>query len=242
MGDKPGRTAMAIVARPSVQRAYGPGTSFAQNRRPMEFYRRYAALALSGMAELNAEQRGVYNSLIDVLYDRDGLVPDDDALVARMIWLDVRIYKRIKSELKRRGKLWVNQHGFLRVPRFETTVELAKIRSRSVEDQANIRQHLFENLSDFNDRPLITQTQTQKGKKDTSELGPGLDKRTQLNGHNLKAKPHHGQSSKKGRIWFDRGTMEFEAHAADYRDRHYGLEPPMNWNDSGAWFNIKGET
>jgi hypothetical protein len=213
----------------------------------MDHYRRYAALALNGMAELNAEQRGVYNSLIDILYDRDGLVPDDDALVARMISLEVRIYKRVKAQLKQHGKLWVNADGFLRCPRYEITVENAKIRSTSVEDQANFRQHLFQNACDFNDRPLITQTQTQKGKRerkdreDTSELGPGRVNGHGRNGHNLRSKPRHGQGSKKGRIWFDIDTMEFDAHAADYRTHHYGLEPPLSWNGAGAWFNVKGE-
>jgi uncharacterized protein YdaU (DUF1376 family) len=84
-----------------------------------------------------------------------------------------------------------------------------------------------------------------KGKKErnlesTSELGPGRINGP-VNGRHYRAKPHHQQSSKKGRIWFDVGTMEFDAHAADYRNAHYGLEPPLSWNGAGAWFNIKGE-
>lgn len=80
---------------------------------------------------------------------------------------------------------------------------------------------------------------TQEGKKEAStnyRAGAGL------NGHAAKpSKPRHGQCAPRGRIWFDRGTPEFDAHAADYRQAHFGNEPELNWNGTGAWFYSAGE-
>jgi uncharacterized protein YdaU (DUF1376 family) len=122
----------------------------------MEFYHRYPALALSGMAELTLEQCGAYNRLIDLLYDRDGLIADDDYLVARMMHIDVRVWRRVKKQLQLRGKIWVNDDGFLRVPRFDKTVISARSRSTSAELQANFRWDLSRKASDFNEPPHAT--------------------------------------------------------------------------------------
>ena len=208
----------------------------------MKCYIRDTDAAIAGMAELTIKQYFIYNRLIDVLYNRDGMVPDDDHIVARMIHADVRMYKNIKRELQTLGKLWINQDGFLRVPRFDKTIDEAKIRSRSAADAAKMRWDLSEKANDFNDRLMLPTPTPIKDSKKEHLMEPDLGKRTQLNGHNLKLKPRHGQSSKKGRIWFDRNTMEFEAHAADYRNHHSGLDPQTAWNDAGAWFNIRGET
>ena len=57
-----------------------------------------------------------------------------------------------------------------------------------------------------------------------------------------KQKPCHGQRTKDGkRIWFDVKTSEWIAHANDYREARNGLEPLLQWNESGSWFNAFGE-
>lgn len=71
----------------------------------MKWYKRDPDAALSGMAELTLEERGAYNSLIDLLYSRDGHVPDDDVLVARMIRCHWREWRRMKARLLARGKI-----------------------------------------------------------------------------------------------------------------------------------------
>ena len=57
------------------------------------------------MAELTLEERGAYNSIIDLLYSRAGDVPDDDARVARMIGCHWREWKRLKSRLIVLGRI-----------------------------------------------------------------------------------------------------------------------------------------
>jgi hypothetical protein len=208
----------------------------------MKTYPRNPDAALAGMSNLTLKQRGAYNSLIDLLYSRDGLVlADDDSRNARSMAMDTREWRNSKWQLMRLGKVYIVD-GMLRVPGFDDTANAVATHSATQAARAQLRWDLFKKAYDFNDPVMPSKSKSKGDREDTSELGPGLEKRTKLNGHNLTSKPRHGQGSKKGRIWFDRGTMEFDAHAADYRNHHYGLDPPLDWNNTGAWFNIKGET
>lgn len=73
--------------------------------------------------------------------------------------------------------------------------------------------------------------------------------RTKANGHEIgkvgksrKTKPTHGKRTKDGkRLWLDRSTTEWEQYASDYRGAHNGIDPPLQWNDAGTWFNLAGE-
>ena len=63
------------------------------------------------MSELTMEERGAYNSLIDVLYCRDGNVPDDDVLVARLIYCHWREWRALKKRLIAKGKVHILEGG-----------------------------------------------------------------------------------------------------------------------------------
>lgn len=90
----------------------------------MKFYKRDPDRALAGMAEMNFEQRGAYNSLLDLLYSRDGDVPDDDARVSRMLSCHWRQWARLKAELIALGKVWV-EGGKLHARRVQETLKEA---------------------------------------------------------------------------------------------------------------------
>lgn len=90
----------------------------------MKFYKRDPDRALSGMAELNLKQRGGYNSLIDLLYSRDGDVPDDDLRVSKMLSCHWREWGVIKLELMALGKVWITD-GRLCAKRVQETINEA---------------------------------------------------------------------------------------------------------------------
>lgn len=90
----------------------------------MKFYKRDPDRALAGMAELTFKQRGAYNSLIDLLYSRDGKVPDDDVRVARMISCNWREWAAVKKQLIALGKVWV-EDGHLHARRVHGTLKEA---------------------------------------------------------------------------------------------------------------------
>ena len=57
-----------------------------------------------------------------------------------------------------------------------------------------------------------------------------------------KTKPRHLQKSKDGiRLWCDKGTIEWVDYISDYHRAHEGVDPPLQWENAGAWFNLAGE-
>jgi uncharacterized protein YdaU (DUF1376 family) len=91
----------------------------------MQWYKRDCDAALVGMAELTLEECGAYNRLLDLLYSRNGNVPDDDVMVATMMRVDVRTWRRLKARLIAHGKVWIIQIqpcGQLMAKRVEKTI------------------------------------------------------------------------------------------------------------------------
>lgn len=74
--------------------------------RKLKWYKRDCEAALTGMLQLSLEERGAYNTILDLLYIHGGELPDDDTELARMIRADIRVWKRIKQRLQDLGKLY----------------------------------------------------------------------------------------------------------------------------------------
>jgi uncharacterized protein YdaU (DUF1376 family) len=90
----------------------------------MKWYKRDPDAALAGMAELTFEERGAYNSLLDLLYSRDGNVPDDDAFCARVFHCRPQVWRRLKLALMSKGKVRETA-GKLTANRVETELQTA---------------------------------------------------------------------------------------------------------------------
>lgn len=90
----------------------------------MHWYKRDPDAALAGMAELTFEERGAYNSILDLLYSRDGDVPDDDVRVARMIACHWRTWAALKARLIELGKLRI-EDGKITARRVQETLKEA---------------------------------------------------------------------------------------------------------------------
>jgi uncharacterized protein YdaU (DUF1376 family) len=119
----------------------------------MKFYKRDPDKALAGMAELTLQQRGGYNSLIDLLYARDGDVPDDDARVARMIYCHRSEWKAVKRHLMATGKVWV-EDGKLHAKRVQTTIKEATNFGQTQRKRVSNRWQKAENQNENNDPPI----------------------------------------------------------------------------------------
>jgi uncharacterized protein YdaU (DUF1376 family) len=132
----------------------------------MEWYKRFPHKALEGMLELNLKQRGVYGSLIDLLYARDGQVIDHDVRVARMLRIHWRTYRAIKTELQSLGKLWVGNDGFLKVPRLETTLKNYILTQSSNDPEEKFDAQELKKVNDFNGRHF----RSKKKKKNKEEI------------------------------------------------------------------------
>lgn len=87
----------------------------------IKWYKRDPDAALSGMMGLNLEERGAYNTVLDLIYTRDGNLPDDDRFISGWMGVDLRVWRRIKTRLVTLGKLYLDG-GLIRNRRADVEV------------------------------------------------------------------------------------------------------------------------
>lgn len=99
----------------------------------LRWYKRDPRAALSGMMELSLEERGAYNTVLDLIYIHDGSIEDSQRLIAAWLHVDVRIWRRIRQRLLDLGKLYI-QAGNLRNERADSEVLSALHRHRTASE------------------------------------------------------------------------------------------------------------
>ena len=124
----------------------------------MKFYKRDPDRALAGMSELNPGQRGIYNSIIDLLYARDGMVPcvsaADDYHIAKNISVNARTWRTFKKQLMALGKIRVTNDGLLDANGVAERRFDAQTTSVSQAKRVSIRWQNYKLRKQFNDRAI----------------------------------------------------------------------------------------
>jgi uncharacterized protein YdaU (DUF1376 family) len=82
------------------------------------------------MIQLTLEERGAYNTLLDLIYMADGALPDEPAAVCRWLGVNSRRWKRIRNRLIEQKKLYV-LGGCLRNERADSVIATAHRKARS---------------------------------------------------------------------------------------------------------------
>lgn len=119
----------------------------------MKWYKRDPDRALNGMAVLTLQQRGAYNSILDLLYSRDGVLPDDDAKVARMIRCHGNEWKAVKAQLVDHKKIWV-EDGLLKAIGVEKAIKEATNFSQTQSKRVGKRWEKYESAKENNEPPI----------------------------------------------------------------------------------------
>lgn len=93
----------------------------------VKWYKRDPNAALAGMMSLNLEEKGAYNTVLDLIYIHDGALADDEKFICGWLRCDVRVWRRIRKHLLDLGKLYLMGQN-LRNPRADTEVAAAQHR------------------------------------------------------------------------------------------------------------------
>lgn len=129
----------------------------------MKWYKRDPDAFFAATRALTLEERGAYNDLLDMLYARDGNVPDDDRLMSRNLCCDPRTWRKLKASLIAAGKVRV-EGGKLTANRVNSELTQAHLRlsemSRLGRVSAEIRKKRRENNGGTPTAPLVTTTST----------------------------------------------------------------------------------
>lgn len=128
------------------------------------WHRRYHSDALSGMLSLTLEERGAYQTVLDLIYDRQGPVPDNERLLAGYMGCSIRKWRSLRERLIATGKLSVNEDGFLTNARAE----------KEIENDAKTTRKLAENGSKGgHNRPENAKKPNENRETDQAPLKPG---------------------------------------------------------------------
>lgn len=77
------------------------------------WFKFYPSDWLNGTRGLSLEERGAYMTLLALMYDQQGAIPDDERWVCGALDCDVRVWRRLRDKLCRYGKIVPNADGFL---------------------------------------------------------------------------------------------------------------------------------
>lgn len=123
------------------------------------WYKRNAADALTGMIGLSLEERGAYNTILDLIYARAGDLDDDDAFCAKACGCNVRRWKRLKLALVDHGKLQItngklyNERATFEISRaaslFKRSSEGGKVSTKSRASLPNVSTKKTSNLPPY---------------------------------------------------------------------------------------------
>ena len=73
----------------------------------LKWFKRDPRAAVLGMMTLTLEERGAYNTLIDLIYIADGALPDNANIISRLLGTNTRRWKRIRASLINKGKIYL---------------------------------------------------------------------------------------------------------------------------------------
>lgn len=125
----------------------------------VKWYKRDPDAALQGMFELTLEERGAYNTVLDLIYTRANDLPDDDRWIAGWLRVDVRVWKRIRNRLIDAEKIYI-EAGTIRNKRADVEVLAALSRVASARDagQASARSKAPKSNSKSNENRQLSLT------------------------------------------------------------------------------------
>jgi uncharacterized protein YdaU (DUF1376 family) len=90
----------------------------------LKWYKRDHNAALAGMLILTLEERGAYNTVLDLIYANDGAIPDRPTSVCKWLGTNARRWKRIRARLITARKIYV-LGGNLRNERADREIAIA---------------------------------------------------------------------------------------------------------------------
>jgi len=116
----------------------------------MKWYKRDPDAALAGMIGLGPAERGIYNTIIDLLYSRNGDLPDRTEFLLCAFECHGSTWRSVKQSLIEKGKIWVTPDGKLMAKRVETALKEAANFSETQSKRSSKRWQKSKNRSDIN--------------------------------------------------------------------------------------------
>lgn len=89
----------------------------------LPYHKRYHSDALLGFMSLTLEERGCYQTLLDMMYDRGGPLIDNERLLAGYMNCSIRKWRALREILIEKRKIRINREGLITNGRTEKEIE-----------------------------------------------------------------------------------------------------------------------
>lgn len=142
------------------------------------WYPRYPQDFLMGTMGMSLELRGAYSILLDMMYDRQGPIPDEARYIAGMLNISVRKWTSIRADLIETGKIFVDENGFISNSRavfeIENALKISRKRAengakggnKSAEKKAELNKNNGVDQAKIKPRARVLQSQSQYKRED----------------------------------------------------------------------------
>jgi uncharacterized protein YdaU (DUF1376 family) len=146
----------------------------------LEWYKRNCRAALDGMLMLSLEERGAYNTILDLIYLTGDNLLDDDRFICGWLRVDVRVWKRLRASLMDKQKISISE-GVIRNFRATAEIDVAVASmvaradvSRSKGIKSGIARRKINNLAEPtpNQNRTDSDIERKKERKEDSPLPP----------------------------------------------------------------------
>lgn len=87
------------------------------------WHKRYHSDALAGFMALSLEERGAYQTVLDLIYDHGGPIADNERILAAYMGCSPRKWRAIRDQLREKGKININPDGLITNSRAEKELE-----------------------------------------------------------------------------------------------------------------------
>lgn len=87
------------------------------------YHKRYHSDALAGFMSLDLEERGAFQTVLDLIYDRGGPIADNDRLLAGYMGCSVRKWRTLRESLLTKRKIYLTSDGEISNRRAEKEFE-----------------------------------------------------------------------------------------------------------------------
>ncbi len=125
----------------------------------LKWYKRDPNAALTGMMELTPTERGLYNTILDLIYTHDGEMIDDETKILPWMNCRARVWRKVRARLLSLGKLYVRD-GCLRNERADAEVLQSKNRYLNAIRMNNKKWGTYREIKALQDRKGLLSTTT----------------------------------------------------------------------------------
>lgn len=98
----------------------------------LPYHKRYHGDALTGFMALTLEERGAYQTILDLIYDHGGPVIDNERLLAGYMNCSLRKWRTLRDELIAKRKIKITRDGLITNERAEKEIENTAKTSRKL--------------------------------------------------------------------------------------------------------------